>query len=386
MRPQGEDTPVRVADALGVLFAALLVFFEIRHAINGGDPFARTSGLVEQGLMAVSAFGFAIVLTRLDAARANIVFRIASLAAGALGGLAAAFGLIVFANPFFTNDTLEGGTIINGLLLGYLLPSLLAGVLALIARGVRPIWYWGGAAVLAAVLGLAYVFLEVRVFAMGERLGFWDHGFRLGELGVDASISLALAWVAGLVDRRAAYVMFGLAALIAVPGLCGMVNPLLTNLEVGGGGVLNTLLIAYLLPALLCVALARQLEAPAPRIAAILWLFAYVTLETRRLFAGAWMGLDNEFSKSEIYAYSAVWLALGVALLVYGVWRASRETRYASAFFVFATTLKVFLYDFSGLEGVLRALSFIGLGLALIGIGLVYQRFVFAPRRVPTTE
>ena len=165
-----------------------------------------------------------------------------------------------------------------------------------------------------------------------------------------------------------------------------MVNPLLTNLEVGGGGVLNTLLIAYLLPALLCVALARQLEAPAPRIAAILWLFAYVTLETRRLFAGAWMGLDNEFSKSEIYAYSAVWLALGVALLVYGVWRASRETRYASAFFVFATTLKVFLYDFSGLEGVLRALSFIGLGLALIGIGLVYQRFVFAPRRVPTTE
>ena len=46
--------------------------------------------------MAVSAFGFAIVLTRLDAARANVVFRIASLAAGALGGLASVFGLIVF--------------------------------------------------------------------------------------------------------------------------------------------------------------------------------------------------------------------------------------------------------------------------------------------------
>jgi uncharacterized membrane protein len=67
--------------------------------------------------------------------------------------------------------------------------------------------------------------------------------------------------------------------------------------------------------------------------------------------------------------------------LVYGVARASREARYASAFFVVATTLKVFLYDFAGLEGALRAFSFIGLGLALIGIGLVYQKLVFAPTR-----
>ena len=62
-------------NALAVLFAAFLVFFEIRHAMNGGDPFAPASGLVEQGLMTVSAFGFAFVLTRLDAARANVVFR-----------------------------------------------------------------------------------------------------------------------------------------------------------------------------------------------------------------------------------------------------------------------------------------------------------------------
>ena len=40
-------------------------------------------------------------------------------------------------------------------------------------------------------------------------------------------------------------------------------------------------------------------------------------------------------------------------------------------------TAKVFLLDMSGLEGAWRALSFIGLGLALVGIGLVYQKFVF---------
>ena len=38
---------------------------------------------------------------------------------------------------------------------------------------------------------------------------------------------------------------------------------------------------------------------------------------------------------------------------------------------------EVFLFDMSGLEGAWRALSFIGLGLALVGIGLVYQKFVF---------
>jgi uncharacterized membrane protein len=38
----------------------------------------------------------------------------------------------------------------------------------------------------------------------------------------------------------------------------------------------------------------------------------------------------------------------------------------------------VFLFDLSGLEGLWRALSFISLGLVLIGIGLVYQRLLFA--------
>jgi uncharacterized membrane protein len=44
------------------------------------------------------------------------------------------------------------------------------------------------------------------------------------------------------------------------------------------------------------------------------------------------------------------------------------------------TVLKVFLIDLAGLEGVLRALSFLGLGAALIGIGLVYQKLVFGRR------
>ena len=259
LRRGGEDAPTRVCDALTVFFAALLVFFEIRHAMNGGDPFARGSGLVEQALMSMSSLGFALVLRRLDAGRANIVFRLASLAAGATGLGVGAVGLLLIYNPLFDGEPVAGGVALNALILGYLMPALLAMAFARLMRRSPP-----------------------------------------AALRVAASVG------------------------------------------------------------------------------AILLLFAYASLETRRVFQGEAIGLDQTTSDGEWYALSAVWLLLGLALLAYGVWRGSREARYASAFFVIATTLKVFLFDLAGLEGMLRALSFMGLGAALIGIGLVYQKLVFA--------
>ncbi len=60
--------------------------------------------------------------------------------------------------------------------------------------------------------------------------------------------------------------------------------------------------------------------------------------------------------------------------------KTTQGARIASGLFVLAATLKIFLYDMAGLEGLMRALSFIGLGLVLIGIGLLYQKLVFAQR------
>ncbi len=41
------------------------------------------------------------------------------------------------------------------------------------------------------------------------------------------------------------------------------------------------------------------------------------------------------------------------------------------------TALKVFLIDMSALADLYRVASFLGLGLSLVGIGYLYQRFVF---------
>ena len=62
---------------------------------------------------------------------------------------------------------------------------------------------------------------------------------------------------------------------------------------------------------------------------------------------------------------------------------ASKPARIASGAVILLTVLKVFLFDMAGLTGIWRALSFIGLGLVLMGIGYLYQRLLFPRRRAP---
>ena len=77
----------------------------------------------------------------------------------------------------------------------------------------------------------------------------------------------------------------------------------------------------------------------------------------------------------------AVFIVIGLVLLVYGILRGSRVARLVSAAYILLAVVKVFLFDMQGLTGAYRALSFIGLGIVLVGIGLAYQKWVFAPAR-----
>ena len=74
---------------------------------------------------------------------------------------------------------------------------------------------------------------------------------------------------------------------------------------------------------------------------------------------------------------------LGIVYLAYGIWRGAGVARLASAILVLLAVVKVFLFDLAGLTGLWRALSFITLGGVLIGIGLAYQKLVFARPPAP---
>ncbi|HEX8402518.1 MAG TPA: DUF2339 domain-containing protein [Allosphingosinicella sp.] len=71
---------------------------------------------------------------------------------------------------------------------------------------------------------------------------------------------------------------------------------------------------------------------------------------------------------------SGAWLLLSVGLLLAGARLSNKPLRTAGLALLTVTVFKVFLVDAAELEGVLRILSFLGLGVALIGIGLLYGK------------
>jgi uncharacterized membrane protein len=108
----------------------------------------------------------------------------------------------------------------------------------------------------------------------------------------------------------------------------------------------------------------------------------FLSLEVTRAYHGPVL-TDGTLTDAEQYTYSAVWLCFGVVLLLVGIALASKPARLASAAVVLLTVAKVFLVDMADLTGVWRALSFIGLGLVLVGIGYLYQRLLFPHRAAP---
>jgi uncharacterized membrane protein len=256
LRRPTDDAPARVVDLAAIFFTVLLAFLEIRHFITGGDVYGPVTALSERAADVSVALGLAIGLERLRLRSGSLVHNVGALAIAALALVAIVFGLGLIDNPLTTGEPV-GGLFVNLILLGYGVPALLAGVLALVARGVRPPAYSTTMAIAAVALALAYLTLQVTRFYHG---------------------------------------------------------PVLT----AGAG-----------------------------------------------------------SDAEQYTYSAVWLGFGVTLLAAGISLRSRPVRFASAAVTILTVLKVFLLDMANLTGIYQALSFIGLGIVLLGIGWFYQRLLF---------
>lgn len=160
-------------------------------------------------------------------------------------------------------------------------------------------------------------------------------------------------------------------------------NPYFSGELLGRIPFFDLLFIGYLLPGIAYAGLswyARD-KRPWPYVAALavggaVLAFVWASLSVRRFWQGENVADWKGFLQGETYTYSVLWLVLGVLLLVAGSRFDAKSIRIASAVLVFIAVLKVFLIDMSNLEGFLRALSFIGLGGVLIGIGLFYQKIL----------
>jgi len=191
-----------------------------------------------------------------------------------------------------------------------------------------------------------------------------------------------------IVTAWGARLLLGAATLQVVALQVVLTNPLLTGEDVGGTVFFNKLLLAYLVPAVIGLAvlwLARQqghervLRAAAGLAFGL--VFVWLTLEVRHLFQGGVLDV-GAVSDAEGYSYSVAWMLYAGALLALGVLLNESALRHAGLGLVLLVVAKVFIWDMAGLAGLYRAASFLGLGLSLVAIGFFYQRF-FRPQMQP---
>jgi uncharacterized membrane protein len=129
---------------------------------------------------------------------------------------------------------------------------------------------------------------------------------------------------------------------------------------------------------------AAQQTAAGLGILGLVLVFVYVSLEVKRAFQGPVLYFAHR-SDGEFYAYSVAWLALAGVLLALGIYRKLAVLRFASLAVLLVAVAKVFVFDLD-LTGLYRVASFLGLGLVLVAIGYVYQRFVFPSGTAPPPD
>jgi uncharacterized membrane protein len=229
-----------------------------------------------------------------------------------------------------------------------------------------------GAGAVAVTLGILLLYaLAKQPLAIATLPRFAAWGF------VERALLTQACFLAGWLLLRAGRFP-SLAGVLIMLGLCRfawfdlvVLNPALVPQAVGGLPLLNL----AVLHAGLAAAWFWTLPPHRPiRTIGIGLTIAIMLAAVRQATHGSVM--TGGISTLENGGYSAVLLGAALFWLWRGIAAAARDLRIAGLALLTLVTFKVFLVDAAALDGVLRILSFLGLGLALIGIGWAYGRFL----------
>lgn len=245
------------------------------------------------------------------------------------------------------------------------------------------------AVVESAVWSIGAIFLSVLLQRWLGGPGAMGHA----GLGLTAVVWLASSMVqlwrmrTGARVVRALRLVLALAmaavAVITLIGQAVLTNPLVTVFWrkelVAGPLILDSLAAAYLPVALVFAVAAWKLD-HLPRLLRRVFVVAaagygawYVGLEIRRLWQGDDLSVPG-VSSGELYSYTVALILTSVLLLGLALVRRSEMLRRVAMAGVALTVAKVFLVDMSGLAGLIRVASFLGLGLSLAGLAWLNRR------------
>ncbi|MEM7377242.1 MAG: DUF2339 domain-containing protein [Pseudomonadota bacterium] len=168
----------------------------------------------------------------------------------------------------------------------------------------------------------------------------------------------------------------GLGALVVgavVAGFAGF-NPLTSAREtVVGPPVLNSLALAYLPIAAVLGLAGLRLQTPWRHTSTLLLSLAtgfalwYLGLDIRHVWHGPTLSQPGVLD-GELYSYTLAMMVIAVGVLTVAFLRRDARLRSVAMVAVGVTIGKVFLVDMADLTGLIRVLSFLGLGLALIAL------------------
>lgn len=273
---------------------------------------------------------------------------------------------------------------IDQLLLRLLLPALLFGAPLLLLRDGLPRWLLIAAfAVIGIVAGIALHCLYRLAFAAAFGSDFTATG--VPQRIVWGALLVGAGWLA---MRRS---LTGLARPLVVAGTAhaiwyGLIlhNPLWSEQAVGSLPLANWLAPLFLLPGIglvLIRSLFPDTRAALDRVvqvAAMLLVAGFAWATLRQVFHGTLL-VEPGVTNSENILRSILILALAIGFLLWGIRQNRHDWRIASLILMLGAVGKVFLFDASGLEGLLRIGSFVVLGFSLIGIGWLYSRQLARP-------
>jgi len=123
------------------------------------------------------------------------------------------------------------------------------------------------------------------------------------------------------------------------------------------------------------------------RIMAVALLLVLLTSEVRDSFQkliqeiveggeGSARGAEiTRLENLEQLSLSASWLFFSIVLMIWGIWKRTRNLRIMSIVLFGVAILKIFIYDLSFLDTLYRIGSFVGLGVILLSVSYLYQRY-----------
>ncbi len=187
--------------------------------------------------------------------------------------------------------------------------------------------------------------------------------------------------------------LFGGGGLMIVAASLTLGNPIFgIGDNAFGPFLLDSLFIGYVLPALPLAFVAlkmphlhKWIRLGSALVAGVL-VASYVIFEIRRFWRGDDLSVPGT-SQPELYTYTVAMLVLAAGLLALAYQKRSPLIRKLALAAVGLAVAKVFVIDMAGLNGLIRVVSFLVLGLVLAGLAWVNRWFVaMEAREMPKAQ